>query len=332
MRPSAFHLYKSLTVLAAGIALGFFSSAQAHAAPAGFPDKPVRLVVPFPPGGPSDATARAISVRLGQELGQPVVVENRPGAGAIVAAQNVLSAPHDGYSLLMASNVISTGKALYPHLPFDPLKDFRAVAGIFKSPHVIVVSPDFPGDNVDALIQYAKKQGTAMNYASSGVGTMPQLGTEHFKQLTGAPMMAIPYKGSGPALTAVMAGEVPVYFDILLSSQGLLRSDRLKPLGVTSLERVAQFPDIPTVVEQGIDGFELYSWFGIVVPSDVPDTVVKRLNEGINSAMTSPEFKKQLDSLAAMPIGGGPEVFQAMIESEAELWSKIIREANIKLE
>lgn len=328
----AFNLSNTVMAIVAGVSLCTFSSVQANGSTQNFPAKPIRLVVPYPPGGPSDATARTISVQLSRELGQPVVVENRPGAGAVIGAQSVLHSPHDGYSLFMASNIISTGKALYPNLPFDPLKDFRAVAGIFKSPHVIVVSTDFPGDNVSDLIQYAKDQGAAMNYASSGVGTMPQLGTEHFKQLTGAPMVAIPYRGSGPALTAVGAGEVPVYFDILMSAQGKLHGGRLKPLAVTSHERVPQFPDIPTVIEQGVAGFELYSWFGIVVPSDVPDSIVKRLNDGINKAMSSSEIKKQLDSLAAIPIGGSPEVFQNMIESDTELWSTIIRKAGIKMQ
>lgn len=328
----SFNLSNTVMAIVAGLSLCAFSSSQANESTQNFPNRPIRLVVPYPPGGPSDATARTISVQLSRELGQPVVVENRPGAGAVVGAQNVLNAPHDGYSLFMASNIISTGKALYPNLPFDPLRDFRAVAGIFKSPHVIVVSSSFPGNNVSDLIRYAKEQGKAMNYASSGVGTMPQLGTEHFKQLTGAPMLAIPYKGSGPALTAVSSGEVPVYFDILMSAQGKLHGGRLKPLAVTSRERVPQFPDIPTVIEQGVEGFELYSWFGIVVPSDVPDAVVKRLNEGINNAMSSAEFKKQLDSLAAIPIGGSPDVFQKMIESDTELWARIILKAGIKMQ
>lgn len=314
----------SFTALSPGVA----SADEA----ANFSNRPLRLVVPFPPGGPSDLTARAISNGMADALGQPVVVENRPGAGAIVAAQNVLGSPHDGYTLMMASNIISTGKALYPHMPFEPLKDFRAVAGVFRSPHIVVVPPNFPGDNINDLIEYAKQQGDKMNYASSGVGTMPQLGTEYFKQLTGAPMLAIPYKGSGPALTAVMAGEVPVYFDILLSAQEFVRAKRLKPLAVTSRERVPQFPDVPTVIEQGIDNFELYSWFGIVVPSDVPDAIVDKLNEAINTAMQTPQFKRQIESLSALPIGGEPEVFQGMIEADAELWARIIKEAGLTIE
>ncbi|GAA5236986.1 tripartite tricarboxylate transporter substrate binding protein [Verticiella sediminum] len=322
-----------LRALALGLvaALGATTGAGAAAA-ATFPSQPIRLVVPFPPGGPSDVTARAISSGMSQALGQPVVVENRPGAGAVLASESVLNSAHDGHTLLMASNILSTGKALYPNLRFDPARDFRAVAGVFKSPHVVVVAPTFPGDGIQDLLRYADEHGEAMDYASSGAGTMPHLGTELFKQLTGAPMRAIPYKGSSPALIAVMSGEVPVYFDILLSAQNLVRTGKLKPLAVTSAERLAQFPNVPTVMEQGVADFELYSWFGIVVPSDVPDAVVERLNEAVNEAMRTPAFARQLETLAALPIGGEAAEFQAMIEQDTELWGRTIEKAGITLE
>jgi tripartite-type tricarboxylate transporter receptor subunit TctC len=288
--------------------------------------------VPFPPGGPSDVSARAIADGMSKNLGQTVVVENKPGAGAIVGAQAVLGQPADGHTLMMASNVVSTGPWLYSKLPYDPLRDFRAVAGIFKSPHLVVVPPTFEGDGIQDLIRMAKAKPGRMNYASSGGGTMPHLGTELFKQVTDTRMTAIPYKGSGPALVAVMANEVPVYFDILFSAQNLVQAGKLKALGVTSLARSPKFPDVPTLDEQGVKGFELYSWFGIVTHSGVPDAVVARLNEAVNEAMKSPEFQEQLSQLGALPIGGPPSVFQDMIRTDHEKWGQTIRKAGIKLD
>ena len=319
-----------LAPLAAACALAMPAAATAQ--DGAFPSKPLTLVVPFPPGGPSDLSARAIAEGMSKSLGQQVVVENRPGAGAIVGAQAVLSQPSDGYTMMMASNVVSTGKWLYSRLPYEPLKDFRAVAGIFKSPHVVVVSPSFEGSGIQDLIRQAKAKPGRMNYASSGGGTMPHLGTELFKQVTDTEMTGIPYKGSGPALVAVMAGEVPVYFDILFSAQSLVKSGKLKPLGVTSLERMQQFPDVPTLDEQGIKGFELYSWFGIVVPSGVPDAVVDRLNRAVNDAMKTPAFKKQIETLAALPIGGPAQAFQDMIVNDYNMWGRTIKKAGIKLD
>jgi tripartite-type tricarboxylate transporter receptor subunit TctC len=297
-----------------------------------FPSKPIRLIVPFPAGGPSDTTARSVAEGLGKVLGQPVVVENKPGAGAIVGSELVLAQPADGHTLLMASNVISTGKWLYPTMSFDPVRDFRAVAGVFRSPHQVVVSPGFEGKNIQDLIAMARKADGRMVYGSGGSGTMPHLGAERFKQVTGVQLQHIPYRGSAPANTAVLAGEVPVHFDIEFSAQQLLKSGRLRSLGVTALQRSPQFPDVPTLDEQGIKGFELYSWFGIVVRTGTPDAVVTRLNQAINQVMETAEFKQRLAALGAQKIGGRPAVFQKMINDDYQLWGDVIRKANIKVD
>ncbi|WP_077003078.1 tripartite tricarboxylate transporter substrate binding protein [Variovorax sp. KK3] len=324
MSPSNRYL---LTIAAAAV-LGLPCVAGAQ----DFPTKSIRLIVPFPAGGPSDTTARTIATGLGQKLGQPVVVENKPGAGAIVGSEAVLQQPADGYTLLMASNVIATGKWLYPTMSFDPLKDFRAVAGVFKSPHQVVVAPGFKGQGIQDLIKTAKEKGDAMNYASSGAGTMPHLGAERFKQVVGVGMTPIPYRGSAPALTAVLANEVPVYFDIEFSAQSMLKSGKLRSLGVTALERSPQFPDVPTLHEQGVKNFELYSWFGIVARTGTPDAVVQKLNAAINEVMAGADFKSRLDALGAQPIGGKPAVFQKMIESDYALWGDVIKKAKIQLD
>lgn len=297
-----------------------------------FPGKSIKLVVPFPAGGPSDTTARSIAEGLSKELGQAVVVENRPGAGAIVGSEAVLSQPADGHTLLMASNVIATGKWLYPQMNLEPVRDFRAVAGVFRSPHQVAVTANFPAKNVQELIAIAKERQGRMNYASGGSGTMPHLGAERFKQVTGVAMQHIPYRGSAPANTAVIAGEVPVHIDIEFSVAPFLKSGRLRSLGVTALERSPQFPDVPTLHEQGITGFELYSWFGIVARTGTPEPVVTRLNQAINKVMETPAFQERLASLGAQKIGGAPAVFQKMIDADHQLWGEVIRKASIKVD
>ena len=264
-----------------------------------FPSKPLRLLVPFPPGGPADISARAIADPLGAAIGQPVVVENKPGAGAVPAVQALLAAPADGHTLMLSSNVLSTGKWLYKSVTFDPMKDVRAVVGVSKSPHLVVVAPSFAGSGIQDLIRAAKENPTKLNYASAGAGTMPHLGVELFMQVTGANMTHIPYKGTGTVLPAVMGGQVDVYFDILFSSTTLVKGGKLKALGVTTLQRVDTFPDVPTLDEQGVKGYELYSWFGIVAASATPDSVIRQLNEAANKALQQPAVRERLSSLGA---------------------------------
>lgn len=308
----------------AAVALPLFAAAQ------DFPTKPIRLVVPFPAGGPSDATARSIADGLGKLLGQPVVVENKPSAGAIIGSELVLSQSADGHTLLMGSNVIATGKALYPTISFEPLRDFRAVAGVFRSPHQVVVAPSFKGRGIQDLIAMVKRSDVKLQYASSGNGTMPHLGAELFKQVTGIDMEPIPYRGSAPALMAVISGEVPVYFDIEFSARSMLKANRLRSIGVTSLKRSADFPDVPTLDEQGVKGFELYSWFGIVAKTGTPEPIITKLNAAINQVMNSPEFGERIAALGAQKIGGSPAVFQKMIGDDAKLWTEVIRKAKIQ--
>jgi tripartite-type tricarboxylate transporter receptor subunit TctC len=313
-------------MLAAGCAFAA-CIASAHAQP--FPSRPIHLIVSFPPGGPADISARAISDGLAGLLGHPVVVENRPGAGAVAATQALLSALPDGHTLMLASNVLSTGTFLYKSVTFDPLKDVRAVVGISRSPHLVVVSPDFRGNGIDDLIRFAKEQPGKLNCATAGAGTMPHLGVELFQQVTGTQMTLIPYKGSGAALPAVMGGQVDVYFDIMFSAATLVKAGKLKALGVTGLQRADTFPEVPTLDEQGVKGFELYSTFGVVAHAGTPDTIVSRLNEAINKVLATPSVRARLATLGATPIGGPPQAFQKMIDDDYNNWGKVIRAAGI---
>lgn len=313
--------------MAFALALGLAAAAGVWAQP--FPSKPLRLIVAFPPGGPADISARAIADPLGAVLGQPVVIENRPGAGAVPAVQALLAAPPDGHTLMLSSNVLSTGKWLYKSVTFDPLKDVRAVIGVSKSPHLVVVSPSFPGHGIQDLVRLAKDNPGKLNYASAGAGTMPHLGAELFKQITGTSMTHVPYKGTGAVLPAVMGGQVDVYFDILFSSTTLVKGGKLKALGVTALQRVDTFPDLPTLDEQGVKGYELYSWFGIVAPAATPEAVIRQLNEAANKALQTPSVRERLSSLGASPIGGSAQVYQKMINDDYEIWGRIIGTAGI---
>lgn len=312
-------------VLLFAIALGAAAGAWAQS----FPSKPLRLIVAFPPGGPADISARTIADPLAARLGQPVVVENRPGAAAVPAVQALLSAPADGHTLMLSSNVLSTGKWLYKSVTFDPLKDVRAIIGVSKSPHLVVVSPSFPGNGVQDLVRAAKDSPGKLNYASAGAGTMPHLGVELFMQVTGIRMAHVPYKGTGAVLPAIMGGQVDVYFDILFSSTTLVKGGKLKALGVTALQRVETFPEVPTLDEQGVKGYELYSWFGVVAPAATPDSVVRQLNDAADKVLQSSLVRERLASLGASPIGGPAQVYQKMIADDYEIWGRTIRAAGI---
>ncbi len=314
---------------------GLVCAAASLALPAraqAFPARPMRLIVPFPPGGPSDLAARAVAEGLGRLLEQPVVVENKPGAGAIIGSQSLLAQPADGHTLMMGSNVLATGKALYPSMTFDPQKDFTPVAAVIRSPHQVVVAPSFPGTGIQDLIAVARASGDRFQYASSGAGTMPHLGAELFKEVTGVAMQPVPYRGSAPALTAVASGEVPVYFDIEFSSKAMLSAGRLRSLGVTSQQRSRSFPQVPTLDEQGIRNFDLYSWFGLVVRAGTPDAIVGRLNEALNQVLGTTEFRTRMDGLGAQVVGGSPTAFRRLIDQDATFWTALIRRNGIRAE
>lgn len=313
--------------MAAGFALGLCIATGALAQ--GFPSKPMRLIVPFPPGGPADISARSIGEPLGGVLGQPVVIENRPGVGAVPAMQALLAAPADGHTMLLASNVISTGIWLYKSVSFDPVKDLRGVILVSRSPHLVVVQPGFSGNGIQDLIRAAKSNPGKLNYASAGAGTMPHLGAELFKQVTGTQMTHVPYKGSGVALPAVMGGQVDVYFDIMFSAATLVQGGKLKALGVTSLSRSETFPGVPTLDEQGVKGYELYSTFGIAMHADTPDPIVAQLNEAINKVLQMPAVRERLTTLGATPAGGSAQMFHKIIRDDYEIWGRVIHQAGI---
>jgi tripartite-type tricarboxylate transporter receptor subunit TctC len=298
-----------------------------------FPAKPVRMVIAFPAGGGSDIVGRALAQHLTDLLGQPIVVENRGGAGGIIGTEFGARAAPDGYTITVGS---SGGFAITPHLnpklPYDPVRDFAPVGLFTRLTFLINVHPSVPAKSVKELTALAKARPGNLNYGSSGLGATAHLATEHFMALTGAKMIHVPYKGAAPALTALVAGEVDVLFDSMPTSLPHVRSGRIRPLAVTTLQRSELLPQLPTLDESGVKGYELASWFGLFAPAGTPRAVIERLNAAINAATARPELRRQLLNQGAEPLSGTPEDLGAYLRRELDKYGRIIRAAGVKAE
>lgn len=314
--------FVSLLVLAAAAGL---AGAQAY------PNKAVRIIVPFPPGAGVDIVTRAVSARLAEALGQQLIVDNRAGAGGILGAEIAAKAAPDGYTVFMATAGILT---VIPHLnnkaPYSVERDFLPVSLVASVPSVLVVHPSLPVKSVKDLIALAKAKPGAINYASTGNGTLPHLAAEFFKQQAKVNMVHIAYKGSAPATTDLLGGNVEVFFGNMLSVIEQVRSGRLRALAVTSLQRQAVAQDIPTMVESGFPGFEAGTWFGLLVPTGTPRDVVNRLHGDVVKAVRQPDVQKQLAGQGATTIGNTPEQFAAYIKSESAKWAKVLAASGVK--
>jgi tripartite-type tricarboxylate transporter receptor subunit TctC len=293
---------------------------------------PVRFVVGFTPGGPSDILARSLAEKLAAPLGQPVVVENRPGAGGNLAAEIVAKSSPDGNTWLLGNNsILATNAALYSHLGYDPVKDFAPVALVAIQPNILVVHPSIPASNVRELIAYAKAQPGKLNYASSGAGAAAHLAGELFKAMTGVEMVHVPYKGAQPALTDVIAGQCQVMFATSASVIPFIKSGRLRALAVTTAQRSPGVPELPTVGES-VPGFEAITWHGVVVPAHTPAATVTRLNRAVNAALADKQLLERLTSLGAEVAPGSPHDFAAYIAREIPKWTKVVRDSGAKAE
>ena len=296
-------------------------------------DKSARFVVGFTPGGPSDILARALAAKLSETRRQPVVVENRPGAGGNLAAEVVAKSAPDGNTWLLGNNsILATNAALYGHLPFDPVKDFAPVALVAVQPNILVVHPSVPATTVTELIAYAKAHAGRLNYASSGAGAAAHLSGELFKAMTGVDMVHVPYKGAQPALTDVIAGQCQLMFATSASVLPYVKAGRLRALAVTTAQRSPSLPELPTVAEAGVPGFESITWHGVVVPSATPAPIVERLNRDINAALRDAELRARLEGLGAEIAGGTPQQFAAYIAREIPKWTKVVRDSGAKAE
>jgi tripartite-type tricarboxylate transporter receptor subunit TctC len=299
----------------------------------GFPTKPVRFVVGFTPGGPSDILARALGQKLAERWSQQVVVDNRPGAGGNLAAEAAAKSAPDGHTWLLGNNsILATNQSLYRSLPYDPVKDFAPVALVAIQPNILVVHPSLPVSSVEELIQFSKANPGKLNYASSGSGAAAHLAGELFKAMAGVDLVHVPYKGAQPALTDVIAGQVQMMFATSASVIPYIKAGRLRALAVTTAQRSASVPGLPTVAEAGVPGFEATTWHGVVVPAATPAAVVTRLNQEINSALSEKDLKDRLASLGAEISIGTPRQFADYIARETPKWAKVVKDSGAKPE
>ncbi len=311
--------------LIAVVAASLFAASLAFAQ-ATYPSKPIRMVVPFPPGGTTDILARAVAQKLTEAWGQQVIVDNRPGAGGNIGSDLVAKAAPDGYTLLMGTvGTHAINPSLYARMPYDAQKDFAPVILVAGVPNVLEVNPSLPVHTVQELIAYARANPGKLNFASSGNGTSIHLSGELFKAMTGVKMTHVPYKGSAPALADLVGGQVQLMFDNLPSSLGLIKGGKLRAIAVTSTTRSSALPDVPTIAESGLPGYEASSWFGVLAPARTPPAIVDKLNAVIGAWLASPEAKEKLASQGAVAAGGTPADFAHYIASETVKWAKVVK-------
>ncbi|MBP7564407.1 MAG: tripartite tricarboxylate transporter substrate binding protein [Burkholderiaceae bacterium] len=323
------------TRLLAAAAAGLLpsSGALAQDAAAGYPNKTVRLVIPFTPGGSTDILGRTIGQQLSALWGQSVVPDNVPGAGGSIGADKVAKAPADGYTLLMGHiGTLAVTPSLYSRLPYDPIKSFQAVAWVARVPNVLVIHPSVPAKNITELIAYAKANPNKLNYGSGGNGSAAHIATEYLKLQAGIQMQHVPYKGTGPAVNDLIAGQIQLMFTGVPAVIAQVKAGQLRALAVSSPRRVKAVPDLPTVAESGYSGFEADQWYGVVAPAGTPPAIVAKLNRQINELLSSPEISSKLSSEGAEPTPNPPEVFAKLIETEIARWRTVIQAGGVKVE
>ena len=296
-----------------------------------YPTRPVRLIVPLAPGGATDIVARLMGQWLSERLGQPFIIENRPGAGGNIGTDTVVKARPDGYTILMASTTNAINATLYDKLSFNFIRDIAPVATISRNTLVMVVHPSLPAKTVPEFIAYAKANPRKLNMASPGNGSPNHVSGELFKMMTGVDMVHVPYRSGGPALTDLLGGQMQVMFPATVSSIEYIRADRLRALAVTAATRSDELPDIPTVAEF-VPGYEASNWFGVGAPKTTPAETVEKLNEEINAGLADPKIKARLAELGAMVLAGSPADFGKLIAEDTEKWAKVVKSAGIKPE
>ncbi|MFJ1299658.1 tripartite tricarboxylate transporter substrate binding protein [Pseudomonadota bacterium AL_CKDN230030165-1A_HGKHYDSX7] len=325
---------QSLARLATGLALcsaALAAPLAAHAA--GYPDRPVKWVVPFPPGGAMDSIARTLGEAMGRELGTSFIVENRAGAGGNIGAATVARSAPDGYTIMIAANGMAVNPALYRDMNYDPQKDFAPISLLAVVPNVLVANPDrTTAKSVQDVISQAKAKPGHYTYASAGVGTSIHLAGELFVSLAQVDLLHVPYKGSGPAIADLLGGQVDYMFDSITSAKPHIQAGKLRALAVTTAKRSSALPDVPTVAEAGLPGYELMPWFAAFAPAGTPPEIVERLNASMRKALSDPKVKDAMASIGAEPIGGSPAELRDHLAKETAQWAVLVKERNIKIQ
>ena len=304
----------------------------AHAQVQDYPNKPIRIVVPFPAGGTTDIITRAVAQKLAEEWKQAVVVDNRPGGGANIGADHVVRSAPDGYTLLMASTAHSINASLYPKITYDPLKDFTPIALIAVTAQVLVVHPSVPVNNVRELIDYLKSQNNPVSYSSAGNGSQPHLSTELFKMMTGTKMLHVPYKGGPQAMTDLIAGHVQVSLATAPSAVQNVKTGKIKALGVSTRQRIPALPDVPTIADSGLPGYEASGYFGLVGPPQLPAAIVNKLNAALVRIVRDPAMSKYLSEQGADPYTSTPAEYATLIRDEVDKWGKVVKATGAQID
>ncbi|WP_151637662.1 tripartite tricarboxylate transporter substrate binding protein [Noviherbaspirillum aerium] len=295
-----------------------------------YPSKPIKWVVPFTPGGAMDTMARTLGEKMSQSMKQPIIIENRPGAGGVVGSSAVAKSEPDGYTMMIVSIGHAVNPSLYAKLAYDPVKDFEPVSLVGIVPNVLVVNPSVKANNVAELVDLAKQQPGKLTFASAGSGTTIHLAGELFASMANVDILHVPYKGSAPAVTDLMGRQVDMMFDSVSSAKPYIDAGRLKPLAVTTSKRSSVLPNVPTVAEAGIKGYELSGWYAVFVPAKTPQPVVNRINEELVKALGQPDVKARFAQIGAEPVGSSPAELGKYLKSETAKWSEIVKARNIK--
>jgi len=309
------------------------ASASTHADAQTYPTRPVKLIVPYPPGGSADILGRTLGGKLADQLGQPVVVENRPGAGTAVGTEFVARSQPDGYTLLLGTvSSHAMNPALSAKLGYDPIKDFAPIAPVATIPFVLIVHPSVPVQTAKELVAHAKSQPGKINYSSAGNGTSNHLAGELFNLMAGINMTHVPYKGSAPALQDLIAGHVQAMFDLVPTSLPRIQTGNVKAIAVTSSARVPGLPNVPTLKEAGYPDYEVTAWFGVFAPAGTPPAIVGRLHEEVTKALASPDLKNKLEPLGMETMQGSPQSFSRLVASDLDKWRGVVKSAKIQAE
>ncbi len=314
------------------IVFAFLLATLLQTTQAQYPNRPIKLIVPFPPAGATDIVGRIVAQKLGEQMGRSVVIENKPGAGGSIGSDLAAKSAPDGYTLLIATSSTHSIGPVLQKLPYDPLKDFAPITHVANVPNVLVVSPQLPVASVQELVAYAKARPGQLNFASSGVGTIPHLNGELFMLLTGVSMVHVPYKGTALSIPDLANGSVSMLFDSLASVQPHIKSGRAKPVAVNAYRRSVLYPDVPTLTEAGLTAFDRYTWFGMFAPAGTPKDIVLRVNAEVLAALKAPDLLERFAAAGAEAVGSTPGQFVERIKSDAAKWAEVIKAAKVQVQ